>query len=323
MWRTDRDRVTSYILRRCLSMLPVLLIVSMIAFALLYVLPGDPAVAILGENAGSQQTYLALRHDLGLDQPLYVQYLNWLGRVLQGDLGQSIRTHESVSSVLVRRVPISLYVGAAGLVVGLALGLSVAVASALKPGSRIDSVGTVLAMGGVAIPSFWQALLLVYVFAVLLRWVPPSGFTSPFVDVGLSARMLILPAIVLGTHSAAVIMRQGRSALMEVLEQDYITTARSKGLADGSVMARHALKNAMIPIVTVIGLQVGSLVSGAAITETVFAIPGVGRAAVDAIFFRDYPVLQGAVLLLTLAVLIANLLTDVAYAYLDPRIRYR
>jgi peptide/nickel transport system permease protein len=315
--------VTSYILRRFLSMVPVLLIVSMIAFALLYVLPGDPAIAILGENAGNQQTYLALRRDLGLDQPLYVQYLNWLGRVLQGDFGQSIRTHESVSSVLLQRVPISLYVGAAGLVVGLALGLSVAIASALKPGSRIDSVGTVLAMGGVAIPSFWQALLLVYLFAVLLRWFPPSGFTSPFVDPVLSVRMLILPAIVLGTHSAAVIMRQGRSALMEVLEQDYITTARSKGLADGSVVARHALKNAMIPIVTVVGLQVGSLVSGAAITETVFAIPGVGRAAVDAIFFRDYPLLQGAVLLLTLAVLIANLLTDVAYAYLDPRIRYR
>ena len=304
-------------------MVPVLLIVSMIAFALLYVLPGDPAVAILGESAGNQQTYLALRRDLGLDQPLYVQYFNWLGRVLQGDFGQSIRTHESVSSVLLQRVPISLYVGSAGLVVGLALGLSVAVASALKPGSRIDSLGTFLAMGGVAIPSFWQALLLVYVFAVLLRWVPPSGFTSPWVDPLLSVRMLILPAIVLGTHSAAVIMRQGRSALMEVLEQDYITTARSKGLGDSSVVARHALKNAMIPIVTVVGLQVGGRGSGAAITEPVFAIPGVGRAAVDAIFFRDYPVLQGAVLVLTLAVLIANLLTDVAYAYLDPRIRYR
>jgi peptide/nickel transport system permease protein len=304
-------------------MLPVLLIVSMIAFALLYVLPGDPAVAILGENAGSRETYLALRHDLGLDQPLYVQYASWLGRLLHGDLGQSIRTHETVSSVLAQRVPISLYVGAAGLLVGLVLGMSVAVVSALKPGSRVDSLGTILAMGGVAIPSFWQALLLVYIFAVVLRWVPPSGFTSPLDDLGLSIRMLVLPAVVLGTHSAAVIMRQGRSALMEVLEQDYITTARSKGLGDRVVVARHALKNAMIPIITIIGLQVGSLVSGAAITETVFAIPGVGRAAVDAIFFRDYPVLQGAVLVLTLAVLIANLLTDLTYAYLDPRIRYR
>ena len=303
-------------------MLPVLFIVSMVAFALLYILPGDPAVAILGENAGNQDTYLALRHDLGLDQPVYVQYVNWLARLAHGDLGQSIRTHESVSGLLMQRVPISLYVGAAGLVFGLALGLSVAIISALKPGSRIDSLGTLLAMGGVAIPSFWQALLFVYVFAVLLRWFPPSGFTSPLVDPVLSVRMLILPAVVLGTHSAAVIMRQGRSALMEVLEQDYIATARAKGLQVRSVVSNHALKNAMIPIITVVGLQVGGLVSGAAITETVFAIPGVGRAAVDAIFFRDYPVLQGAVLILTLAVLVTNLVTDLAYAYLDPRIRY-
>jgi peptide/nickel transport system permease protein len=315
--------VGHYILRRLISMVPVLLIVSMIAFGLLYVLPGDPAVAMLGENAGNRDTYLALRHDLGLDQPVYAQYLTWLARVLAGDLGHSIRTHEAVSAILMQRAPISLYLGTAGLLVGLALGLSVALASALRPGSRIDSIGTLLAMGGVAIPSFWQALLLVYVFAVLLRWLPPSGFTSPFTDPLLSLRMLILPALVLGTHSAAVIMRQGRSALMEILEQDYITTARSKGLTDSSVVAGHAMRNAMIPIVTVIGLQVGSLVSGAAITETVFAIPGVGRAAVDAIFFRDYPVLQGAVLMLTLAVLMANLVTDVAYAYLDPRIRYR
>lgn len=314
--------MSRYILRRVLSMLPVLLIVSVIAFALLYVLPGDPAVAMLGENAGNQQTYLALRHDMGLDQPLYAQYLTWLGKVVHGDLGKSIRTSESVSTVLMARVPISLYLGIAGLLVGLVLGLSVAVASALWPGSRIDSIGTLLAMGGIAIPSFWQALLLVYLFAVVLHWLPPSGFTSPLVDPLLSARMLILPAFVLGTHSAAVIMRQGRSALIEVLEQDYITTARSKGMRDRAVVTHHALKNAMIPIVTVIGLQVGTLVSGAAITETIFAIPGVGRAAVDAIFFRDYPVLQGAVLVLTLAVLIANLLTDLTYGYLDPRIRY-
>src|SRR5215471_17904998 len=312
-----------YLLRRVLSMIPVLLIVSAIAFGLLYVLPGDPAVAILGENAGNQQTYQALRRDLGLDQPLYLQYLSWLGRVVQGDLGKSIRTNEAVADILMRRVPVSLYLGVAGLIVGVVLGLSVAIASALRPGSRLDSFGTLLAMSGIAIPAFWQALLFMYLFAVLLRWLPPSGFTSPFQDPLLSAKMLIMPALVLGTHSAAVIMRQGRSALLEVLEQDYITTARSKGVREQEVVRRHALKNAMIPVATILGLQIGNLVSGAAITETVFAIPGVGRAAVDAIFFRDYPVLQGAVLMLTAAVLIANLLTDVAYAYLDPRIRYR
>ncbi|MFN8526209.1 MAG: ABC transporter permease [Chloroflexota bacterium] len=312
-----------YVLRRMVSMVPVLFLVSVISFALLYVLPGDPALAMLGENAGTQDTYRALRRELGLDQPLWMQYVSWLGKVAQGDLGRSIRTGESVTDVLLRRVPVSLYVGFAGMLVGMLIGLPAAIASALRPGSRIDSAGTVLALGGVAIPSFWQALLFMYVFAVLLRWLPPSGYTSPLVDPWLSAKMLIMPAVVLGTHSAAVLMRQGRSALIEVLEQDYITTARSKGLAERLVVVGHALKNGLIPVVTILGLQVGNLVSGAAITETVFALPGVGRAAVDAIFFRDYPVLQGAILMLTLVAMTANLLTDLAYGYLDPRIRYQ
>jgi peptide/nickel transport system permease protein len=313
----------AYILRRMLSMIPVLFIVSAISFGLLYVLPGDPAIAMMGENIGDQQTYRDLRRELGLDQPLWIQYAKWLGRVVQGDLGTSIRTGEPVAQFLWQRVPVSMYVGFAGMLVGILIGLPAAIVSALRPGSRLDTAGTVFGLGGIAIPSFWQALMFIYVFAVLLRWLPPSGYTSPIEDPWLSAKMLVMPAIVLGTHSAAVIMRQARSALIEVLEQDYITVARAKGMLEKRVVAAHALKNAMIPVLTILGLQVGSLVSGAAITETVFAIPGVGRAAVDAIFFRDYPVLQGAVLILTLAVLIANLLTDVAYGYLDPRIRYR
>ena len=312
-----------YILRRLVSMVPVLFIVSIISFALLYVLPGDPAIAMLGENAGTQDTYRTLRKEMGLDDPLYVQYGRWLWRTAQGDMGKSIRTGEQVLDVLLRRVPTSLMVGSAGLLFGVVLGLSVAIVSALRPGSKIDMFGTFLALGGAAIPSFWQALLFMYFFAVLLHWLPPSGYTSPLVDPWLSAKMLFMPAVVLGTHSAAVIMRQGRSALVEVLEQDYITTARSKGLQEKAVVGMHALKNAMIPIATILGLQVGNLVSGAAIVETVFAIPGVGRAAVDAIFFRDYPMLQGAILILTAAAIIANLLTDLAYGYLDPRIRYR
>jgi len=313
--------VSAYILRRVLSMMPVLLIVSIIAFGLLYVLPGDPAVAILGDNAGNQQTYLALRHDLGLDQPLHAQYLSWLGRVVQGDLGRSIRTNESVATVLLQRVPISMYLGAAGLLVGLALGLSVAIVSALRPGSRIDSLGTLLAMGGVAIPSFWQALLLVYVFAVLLRWVPPSGFTSPWVDPLLSVKMLVLPAIVLGTHSAAVIMRQGRSALMEVLEQDYITTARAKGLSGAVVVLKHALRNALIPVATVVGLQFGALLGGAVVVETVFARPGLGLMLVNGIKDKDFPVVQAGMLVAAAAYVLANLLVDLSYGWLDPRIR--
>jgi peptide/nickel transport system permease protein len=312
-----------YIVRRLVSMVPVLFIVSIISFGLLYVLPGDPAIAMLGENAGSEDTYQALRTEMGLDDPLYLQYGKWLLRTVQGDLGKSIRTGESVAEVLGRRVPVSLNIGIAGLLFGLVLGLSVAIVSALKPGSKIDVAGTFMALGGAALPSFWQALLFMYLFAVILRWLPPSGYTSPLVDPWLSAKMMFMPAVVLGTHSAAVIMRQGRSALVEVLEQDYIMTARSKGLREQAVVGAHALKNAMIPIVTILGLQVGNLVSGAAIVETVFAIPGVGRAAVEAIFFRDYPMLQGAILILTTAAIVANLLTDLAYGYFDPRIRYR
>jgi peptide/nickel transport system permease protein len=312
-----------YIVRRMVSMIPVLFLVSIISFALLYILPGDPALAILGENVGTQETYRDLRRELGLDQPLYMQYLTWLGKVAQGDLGRSIRTGEQVSDVLLRRLPVSLHIGFAGLMVGVCIGLPAAIVSALRPGSRFDGAGTVMALAGVALPSFWQALLFMYVFAVILRWLPPSGYTSPFVDPWLSFKMILMPAIVLGTSSAAVLMRQGRSALIEVLEQDYITTARSKGLAQRSVVVVHALKNGLIPVVTILGLQVGNIVSGAAITETVFALPGVGRAAVDAIFFRDYPVLQGAILMLTLAAMLANLITDLLYGYLDPRIRYR
>lgn len=311
-----------YILRRLVSMIPVLLLVSIIAFGLLYVLPGDPAVAMLGEKASNIETYQALRKEMGLDDPIYVQYGRWLGKILQGDLGRSIRTTEPVAEVLMRRVPVSLYYGLAGMLIGIMIGLPIAALSALRPGSKLDIAGTVGALAGVAIPSFWEALMLVYVFAVLLRWLPPSGFTPPGQDLGLSLKMLILPAIVLGTHSAAVLMRQGRSALIEVLEQDYIVTARAKGLRERIVINRHAVKNALIPVVTILGLQIGNIVSGAAITETVFAIPGVGRAAVDAIFFRDYTMLQGAVLMMTVTAMIGNLLADLAYAYLDPRIRY-
>lgn len=311
-----------YILRRLVSMVPVLFLVSIISFALLYILPGDPALAILGET-GDKARYQALRTELGLDQPLYMQYANWLGRTLRGDLGKSVRTGEQVSDVLGRRAPVSLYFGVAGLLVGILIGLPAAIVSAIRPGSKIDMLGTFISLGGVAIPSFWQALLFMYVFAVMLRWLPPSGYTSPFVDPWLSAKMLFMPAVVLGTHSAAVLMRQGRSALIEVLEQDYINTARSKGLREKAVITGHALKNALIPVVTILGLQIGNLVSGAAITETVFAIPGVARAAVDAISFRDYPVLQGSIMMVTAAVVLANLITDLTYGYLDPRIRYR
>ena len=311
----------AYVLRRAIQAIVLLFVVSLVTFYLIHRAPGGPAM--LANPDLTQEQVAEMSAELQLDDPLIVQYGRWLWRTVQGDLGKSIRTGEPVAEVLGRRVPTSFLVGFSGLIFGIVLGLSVAIISALRPGSKIDMFGTFLALGGAALPSFWQALLFMYVFAVILHWLPPSGYTSPLVDPWLSAKMLFMPAVVLGTHSAAVIMRQGRSALVEVLEQDYITTARSKGLRENLVVGTHALKNAMIPIATILGLQVGNLVSGAAIVETVFAIPGVGRAAVDAIFFRDYPMLQGAILLLTFAAIVANLLTDLAYGYLDPRIRYQ
>jgi peptide/nickel transport system permease protein len=315
--------MSEYVLRRLVSMIPVLFLVSVISFCLLYVLPGDPAIALLGEEAGNEATYQGLREELGLNDPIWVQYANWLGRTVRGDLGVSIRTGEPVAQILGQRAPVSLYVGAAGLIVGILIGIPTAVISAVRPGSRLDIVATVFSLAGVAIPGFWLALLLIYLFGVHLRWLPPSGYTPPSEDLALSLKMLLMPSIVLGTSSAAIIMRQARSSLIETLGQDYVRVARAKGLSENRVLFTHAFKNAMIPVLTIIGLQVGGLVSGAAIAETVFAIPGVGRAAVDAIFFRDYPVLQGAVLMLTLAVLAANLVTDLTYGYLDPRIRMR
>lgn len=304
-------------------MIPVMLIVSIISFSLLYVLPGDPAIAMIGEDVGNEAAYEAIREDLGLNDPIYVQYGKWLGRTLQGDLGNSIRTKEEVTDILLRRAPISLYYGFAGMLIGVTIGMTGAIISALRPGSKLDILGTLTAMAGIALPSFWLALLLMYLFSLTLGWLPPSGYVSPFEDLVGSGKLLIMPAMVLGTGSAAVIMRQGRSALIEVMSQDYITSARARGLHERTVIIRHAIKNALIPVVTILGLQIGNLVSGAVITETVFAVPGVGRTAVESVFFRDFPVLQGAVLMLTFTVLLANLLTDLAYGYIDPRIRYR
>lgn len=311
-----------YILRRIFAMIPVLFIVSVISFSLLYILPGDPALTMMGEDSGNEEQYLALREQLGLDDPLYIQYGNWAWSILQGDFGRSVRTNEPVLELLLSRLPITFYYGATAMIIGIAIAIPVAMVSALKPGSRFDIVGTIGAMAGVAIPNFWLAILLMYLFAVQLNWLPASGYVSPFEDPIRSFERLIMPAIALGTAWAAIFMRQARSSLIEVLQQDYIQTARAKGIAQRAVVARHAMKNAMIPVITVMGVQVGNIFSGAIITETVFAVPGVGRITVDAIWFRDFTLLQGAVLMMTLGVLIANLLTDILYGYIDPRIRY-
>ena len=312
-----------YVLRRLLMMIPVVLIVSIIAFSLLYLLPGDPALAILGsELAGDKVLYAQMRDQLGLNEPLYVQYLHWLVQVLHGNLGTSVQTRQPVLSMILLSIPVTAELAFLSLVLATLIGLSAAIISALRPGTALDMITSVLALGGIAMPVFWLGILLIYAFSIGFHLLPPTGYTPPTQNLGLNLEMMIMPVLTIGTGQGAVIMRQARAALLEVMGQDYIRTARAKGVSGRAVIYRHALKNAMIPVATIIGLQVGNLLAGSVITESIFALPGVGRLIVNAIFLRDYPTAQGAILLLAIVVLMVNFLTDIFYAYLDPRIRY-
>jgi peptide/nickel transport system permease protein len=316
--------VTQYLLRRLAYFVAVLGIVTMVTFSVALLLPGDPALAYIGEaNMRDKVMYETMRRELGLDQPIPVQYAKWLARALQGDLGRSIRTREPALEGLLARFPVTLHLTVMAMAIALLIAVPVGILSAVRPNSNADRVGTALAMSGVAIPDFWLGIMLIYVFAVWLRVLPPSGYTPLSQGLGPSLLSMLLPALSLGMALAAVVMRQLRSALIEVLQQEYIMVARAKGLRERLVVGRHALKNALIPVVTVIGLQSGRLLGGAVVVETIFALPGLGRLAADSIFFRDFPMLQGVVLILAVAVVLANLLTDLVYALLDPRIRYR
>jgi peptide/nickel transport system permease protein len=316
--------VIGYILRRLAALVPALFFVSVITFAITLLLPGDPALAYIGEtNINNREMYLAVREELGLDQPIPVQYVKWLGRALQGDLGRSIRTREAAVEGLLARLPVTLELSLLAMAISLSIAVPIGILSAVRPNSRLDMAGTVVAMGGVAVPDFWLAILLIYIVAVWLRLLPSSGYAPLDQGLGANLRSMVLPSVALGMGLAAVVMRQLRSSLIEVLHQEYILVARAKGLSDGIILGRHALKNALIPVVTVIGLQTGRLLGGAVLIETIFSLPGLGRLAADSIQFRDYPMLEGVVLILALAVALASLATDVIYAALDPRIRYQ
>lgn len=312
-----------YLLRRLVHFVPVLFVVSLIAFTVTLLLPGDAALAMLGEsNIHDKVAYETMRAELGLDQPIPVQYAKWLWRALQGDLGRSIRTGEPVLTGLLARLPVTLQLTAMVLILALLAGLPLGIVSALYPNSWADTAATVVAVGGAAVPDFWLGILFIYVFALWLRVVPPSGFVPLEAGLWSNIRSMLLPAMALGMYLTAITMRQIRSSLIEVMQQEYITAARAKGLRERVVVMRHALKIALIPVLTVIGLQVGRLFGGAVVVETVFALPGLGRVAANSIFFRDFPMLQGAMLVMALGVLAANLLTDLLYAFVDPRIRY-
>lgn len=298
--------------RRLLATVPLLLAVSMVVFSFIHLLPGDPAVLFLGEEA-TPENLARFRAKLGFDRPLVVQYGEWLGHALQGDLGRSIRTNQPVVSAIMERLPVTLRLIGLSMLVSLCIAVPLGVISAVKRNSGIDLASTFFALFGFSTPNFWLGLILIYVFALVLRWLPPSGFDG--------VRSLILPAVTLGTALAALVTRQLRSGMLEVLRQDYVRTAQAKGLADRVVIGKHALKNALISVVTVIGLQIGALLGNTIITESLFALPGVGRLMIDSVFSRDFFVVQGVILFLAVGYVVANLVVDITYSYLDPRIR--
>jgi len=314
--------VAEVVLRRLLATVPVLLLVTAGVFALLHLTPGDPVDAMMAESADAS-TKESLRRELGLDRPIAVQYAAWMGRLLRGDLGRSIRNGEPVLENVSRRIRPSLQLALLAMAIALTIAFPVAIASAVRHNTGVDRLGTTFALFGICMPNFLLALLLIFVFGVTLRWLPISGYLDPLEEGWSGLRSLILPAVTLGLALAAVITRTLRSSLLEVLAEDYVRTARAKGLSEWVVIRGHVLKNALIPVVTVLGLQLGTLIGGAVITEYVFALPGVGRLVVDAVFARDYPLVQGVILLIALGFIVSNLLVDLLYGYIDPRIRLR
>ncbi|OLC01279.1 MAG: peptide ABC transporter [Candidatus Rokubacteria bacterium 13_1_40CM_68_15] len=308
-----------FVARRLLATVPLLFFVSVVVFSFVHVLPGDPAILFLGEEA-TPETLAQFRARLGFDRPLSTQYLEWLGRAVRGDLGRSLRTNQPVTEAILQRLPVTLELLGAALAVSLAIAIPAGIVSAVKRNSGVDLASTVFALVGFSLPNFWLGLILIYVFALLLRWLPPSGFV-PLPAVADNAKSLILPALTLGTALAALVTRQLRSGMLEVLRQDYVRTAQAKGLSQGVVVGKHALKNALIAVVTVVGLQIGGLLGNTIITESLFALPGVGRLMIDAVFSRDFFIVQGVVLFLAVGYVLSNLIVDVLYSYLDPRIR--
>lgn len=309
-----------YLAKKLAQMLPVAFFVTIIVFALTNLLPGDPTVTILGEQASPEQR-AAVRVEYGLDQPAPVRYVTWLARVAQGDFGRSLRTREDVGKMLAARIPVTLELGFLSILIAVVIGMPAGILAARFRGSLIDVAASFVAMSSVAVPYFWTGVLLIMLFSLKLGWLPPSGHVRFLDDPGGNLRLMVMPALTIGTAFAALVMRQTRASMLQVLSMDYIRTARAKGLSERLVLVRHALRNALIPIVTVIGLQIGALLGGAVVTETVFALPGLGRMLVDGIFQRDFPVIQGAILFIVIAVFAVNLLTDLLYRAFDPRVK--
>jgi ABC-type dipeptide/oligopeptide/nickel transport system permease component len=328
--------VAGFLLRRVLLVVPTLLGVSVIVFALVRLMPGDPVAAMLGVEPSTPAQAELLRRQLGLDQPEYVQYLHFLERLLHGDFGHSIVSHQAVSSLVLQALPMTVELALAALLIALLIALPLGVASAVWRGSVFDAIARVLSITSVAAPTYWIGMLLIYFVAVRLGWLPPSGggdynlFETMKIAVTdgnvaplkSSLTHLALPALTLGFGEAGILTRLVRSSMIDTLGADFVATARSKGIAEVVVVVRHALRNGLIPVVTVLGLQLGALLGGAIVTETLFAWPGMGQLVVNAVYGRDYPIIQATVLMFGIIRVAASLLVDLSYGILDPRVRY-
>jgi len=315
--------MTTYIIRRLLLMIPVLFLVTVGIFVIIRLSPGDPALTYAGEDK-DPATIAALRVQLGLDQPLPIQYAAWLSRAVQGDLGRSFQTNQRVVAAIGERIPVTFELGLAALIISVSAALVVGILSAVRRNSAVDLLTTSVTLAGVSFPNFYLGLLLILLFAYVVpgHIFPPGGYVPFSQDPLENLRRMVLPAVTVATASLAVNLRQVRSSLLDVFGQDYIRTARAKGLPERVVVTRHALKNALIPVVTIIGIQIGAIIEGAIITETIFFIPGIGRLAVQAIPSQDYPIVQGVVLVSALSFMLSTLAVDILYAFLDPRISF-
>jgi peptide/nickel transport system permease protein len=309
-----------FFIKRVATIIPTLVFVSMLIFGLQQLLPGDPAMILAGED--QDPTVVAyLRTKLHLDEPLPMRYAYWVGGVLRGDLGESVRSQEPVLHLVMQKLPVTVELALLAFVIALVIGIPAGVVSAVGRGTAWDYVANVFALWGISTPNFWLGILMIMLFSVQLGWLPASGYVSPFEDLGANLAAMIMPAFVLGNAIAAVLMRHTRSAMLQVMSADYVRTARAKGLNERTVVLKHALRNALTPIITLGALELGTLLSGAVLTEQVFTIPGFGKLIVDSVFNRNYAVVQGVVLVTATAYIVLNLLADMAYFLVNPRLR--
>ncbi|MFO1224226.1 MAG: ABC transporter permease [Burkholderiaceae bacterium] len=313
--------MTDYLLKRLAQVVPTLVFVSMLIFGLQQLLPGDPAKVLAGEEQ-DPGVIAHLREKLHLDEPLPVRYAYWIGGVLKGDFGESIRTQQPVLDLVLQKLPVTIQLGTMAFAIALLIGIPAGIVAAIGRGTWWDSAANAVALWGISTPNFWLGILLILLFSVQLGWLPASGYVSPFEDLRANLEAMIMPAFVLGNALAAVLMRHTRSAMLQVLSSDYIRTARAKGLSERVVVLKHALRNALTPVITLGALELGTLLSGAVLTEQVFSIPGFGKLIVDAVFNRDYAVVQGVVMVTASAYITLSLLADLAYFVINPRLRH-